>query len=547
MAGLTAIELGADTCTMVRTAVRGTDVRVLGVETLDPAAFPGTDAFIGALRHARRTKKLARRARVVLWGLPDGVTAREPGVAPLLLPLKRAGFRIDRAVSPCNALAALARVRAPRGDAAVVWLAINRGGVAIAVVRPGTLLHAHEFPWDSSVGATGSQARLLQRYSLVAFLAPEVRRAIEVAAAKGTRVEAVVTCGNLADLRSLTMPLIEELDLEVETLDSFDGLTLKPSLRDGLADAAPALRIACAGAIARASRARVEHAQRFTGRALFRAAALVVAASAIGWLWLGSRAQSRAVVVPSAAQSRSAVPPATPPQAIPPPSQQRAPVVTPAPQAQAQAPARVVTTPAPAPKPLTPQASAPAAPLRVTRPPVSTPVAPTLVAPKPVVPMPVAPKPSARVVTPPPANTRPAPVTTAQKPAPARPQATVAAPPPVKPAPTPAATPPQPSAPPMLAERVRADKPDAGPPAPRRGDAAGELLKDALPHISTILVSEDRRFAVLDGRTVAVGDTVGQRVVTAIEPRAVVLREPSGVQIRVGLGGRFLGVERSGR
>ncbi len=47
------------------------------------------------------------------------------------------------------------------------------------------------------------------------------------------------------------------------------------------------------------------------------------------------------------------------------------------------------------------------------------------------------------------------------------------------------------------------------------------------------------------GRVVTVGDSIGPRVVSAIEPRAVVLREPSGVQIRVGLGGRVMGIEKN--
>jgi hypothetical protein len=37
---------------------------------------------------------------------------------------------------------------------------------------------------------------------------------------------------------------------------------------------------------------------------------------------------------------------------------------------------------------------------------------------------------------------------------------------------------------------------------------------------------------------------IGKRTVAAIDERAVVLREPSGVQIRVGLGGRVLRIER---
>src|SRR5687767_15959880 len=67
----------------------------------------------------------------------------------------------------------------------------------------------------------------------------------------GAVVERAVTCGDLPDLRSLTMPLIEELDLEVETLGSSEGL--RPSsgaAQDRFAEAAPAIRLACAAAVA---------------------------------------------------------------------------------------------------------------------------------------------------------------------------------------------------------------------------------------------------------------------------------------------------------
>src|SRR3954462_12505446 len=246
MARLTAIEFGADTCAMARVAERRGQVELLDVEMIDPAAFPGGESFTVVLRQARRARKLPRRARVVMWGLPEGSHRKDPAVKPLLVRLESAGFRIERVVSPCNALAALARVRSPRGEGATCWLAINRAGVAIVVVRPGKLLFAHSFAWDSSIGASGSQARLLQRYSLVSFLAPEVKRAMAEARKSGTPVDAVVTCGNLPDLRSLTMPLIEELDVEVETLDSLEGLVVTRQVAEKLADSAPAIRLACA-------------------------------------------------------------------------------------------------------------------------------------------------------------------------------------------------------------------------------------------------------------------------------------------------------------
>jgi hypothetical protein len=73
------------------------------------------------------------------------------------------------------------------------------------------------------------------------------------------------------------------------------------------------------------------------------------------------------------------------------------------------------------------------------------------------------------------------------------------------------------------------------------------LLPDAVPRVTAILVSDERRLATVDnGQIVGVGDMVGRRVVVRIEDRAVILREPSGVEIRVGLGGKVLGTARPG-
>jgi hypothetical protein len=62
-------------------------------------------------------------------------------------------------------------------------------------------------------------------------------------------------------------------------------------------------------------------------------------------------------------------------------------------------------------------------------------------------------------------------------------------------------------------------------------------------------MSADRRLATIgDGaQIVGVGDAIGRRVVVGIDDRTVLLREPSGVQIRVALGGRVVGVERGDR
>ncbi len=137
----------------------------------------------------------------------------------------RPGFRVESIVTPPQALALLAASRPRSGNGAVAWLALNIQAAAIAIVHDGELLFARTFEWSYSALNTSGKAQLLQRYSLVAQLAPEVRRGIAaVLANRGLTVEQAVTCGDLPELRSLTMPLIEELDLEVETLDSTDGL-----------------------------------------------------------------------------------------------------------------------------------------------------------------------------------------------------------------------------------------------------------------------------------------------------------------------------------
>ena len=431
MAVITAIEFDGDTCAIARTTVRGREVTVSAAELLNPPSFPGTDAFTAALRNLRRALRLPRRCRVVLWGLPDGASPRDPGAVAALAPVTAAGFKVERVVTPCNALGALSRLKPARSEDAVCWVAINTSGVAIAAIRPGQQLYARSFGWDSTVGSIGSQSRLLQRYSLVSFLSPEIKRAMAAASAAGFPVRGVVTCGNLPDLRSLTMPLIDELDVEVETLDSFDGLDVASPVSDRLMEVAAAIRLACAGAIARRTRPWDDSKRVAAHRmaALMRAAALVAVLAVLGGAYMLYRWWR------------------TPPGGIaPPPASTRSQPVAPAPR------------PAPSATTAPPTTSAAATAGRTPRPD----------------------PPAVRVTPPQPAAVRPAP--------------------------------PEP------------------PPA---------LLKDPLPRVTAILVSNDRRFATIeDGRVVGIGDSIGRRVVVGIDERMVTLREPSGARVRIRLDGR---------
>ena len=532
MVSMTAVELGADTCALARTKVRRGEVELLAAETLDPAAFSGIDAFTSAVRQTRKALKLPRRCRAVIWGLPDGATRQDPAVKHLIAPLTGAGFRVHRVISPCNALAALARLKMPRGNGATCWLAINRTGVATVVVRPGKQLYSHSFAWNSNVGSSGSQARLLQRYSLVAFLEPEIRRAMNAAREKGAPIDAIVTCGNLPEIRSLTMPLIEELDVEVESLDSLEGLIVRPEATDRLSEVAASLRIACAGAIARPTRRRDEskRSTASTGSlARVAAAAVVLGVGLVGWTWWMAPAPSAGKAVAPA----KATPTQNPKPTLPPP------IVAAKPQPAAAA------NPVPAPRSVPPKQD------RSVKGPAHPEPAPPATRQLPPAPA-VSTPPASNAAKSAPAGAGPAPVVSdARKPL-AEPKSLVVreAPKPAESRPPVALTSPPRSA--LDTAAHPADKPDSAPvraadnrPRASPSSPMPELLKDPVPRVTAILVSSDRHMATIDdGRIISVGEVLGKRVVVAIDERAVVLKEPSGVQIRVGLGGRILGVER---
>jgi hypothetical protein len=60
-------------------------------------------------------------------------------------------------------------------------------------------------------------------------------------------------------------------------------------------------------------------------------------------------------------------------------------------------------------------------------------------------------------------------------------------------------------------------------------------LKEPLPKVDSILVDQERRLAIVEDVVVGVGDAIGPRIVIQIERDGVILREPSGLVVRVSL------------
>ena len=271
------IELGPASCVLVSARASADGAEVSAVHMVDPAAWPGSGSALAAtLKSIRKAKSFPRHARVVLWGLEKSGPVSDPAIRTAVKSVVGAGFKVDAVLTPAEALAVVAEGRRRPNEGPIAWLSLNMHGAVIAIVHGSKVLFSKTLTWTYNSAAQSVKAQLLQRYSFVAHIGPELKHAIEsVRAAHGLKVETVVTCGDLPDLRSLTMPLIEELDLEVETLDSADGLLPRGVAgQDRFGEWAPAMRLACAAAVVPVKLSRVRVATSVAAGILLAAAAI---------------------------------------------------------------------------------------------------------------------------------------------------------------------------------------------------------------------------------------------------------------------------------
>jgi hypothetical protein len=476
MASTTGIEVSSDSCVLVSVgtgSAGGADVRAL--HTIGAAEWRAhQDSRADLLRSIRKAHRLPRRTVVVAWDLRDEVDD-EPARLALRF-LEDAGFRIQSILTPPQALARVAEMRRRPGSVeAIAWTALTTHGAAIAIVGGRELLFSRTFSWTYRPALADTKSQLLQRYSLVAHLAPEVRRGMElVRASHGLRVEGVVTCGDLPELRSLTMPLIEELDLEVETLDSTEGLRAAGNVTaDRLRELAPAIRAACAAVLTSGlvheAAPSVAPIVKDEPSAAMRAAAAVALIGALAWgAFLFRSIVAPVPVKPMPVPQRSAaVRPGQPAVSI-----GSRPVSTSSNETERARPAGSKRS----------GVESQAIDIGSDSTPVSTVLSVR------------AEKNSASGA--PPGRALPA-----------------------------------------SGPRSSTRQPDPRGPgeegkAPVRAARQQPLLEDPLPGVESILIDQDRRFALVDGAVVGVGDPVGPRTVIRIEPDALLLQEPSGRVVR---------------
>jgi hypothetical protein len=490
--------------------------------------------------------------------------ANAADVSVAIRPLVEARVRIRSIVTPADALLGLARSRpalVPGGIEA--YVALDATVTCVALVRDGALLGARELPWGYQSPAAPAAApqhanASPRRDDLAVRLADELADFLMLVGARHDHdaVTQVSICGGLAELRTMSVPLMERLDVEVETLDSLFAIDVNhlPEPADEFRERAAELRLAWSAAADWRGPINLLRYRRRRGRrvALARAAVVAGVAVGLGSGWAIERSQWWQSTAPQPT-ARTTPPPVVPPR---PSAPARANTVSPpetptAAVSKPNSPSPLVATVSPPgmspPTAATPLAVPPASPSAVvaTKPPAVTPVPP-----------PRASMLSAGSVAAPasrgtgstgrstastataasklPATLPPVPVP------PAVAKASVPAPPVVRGAPSG----PAPAEAPSRVTSVVTGRP--GLLAPARPDS--EALPNAVTRVTpaqqprpaqpppvpfpavlgTILYSPDRKLAIVNDRIVGPGDEVNGARIVDITPTTVLLRDAQG-------------------
>ena len=217
---------------------------------------------------------MARRHAASALGLNDldvtvatsiGATRGEPGHHPKrevsffaansheirarLRPIFDAGFSVEGVTTPCGALWSQARLRRaslPGEVHAHVALGVSQS--ALGIFGDGGLLYARDLDWGYATHSVNAPIAL-DREMLADRLATELRRSSLYLKQYWDRdVSQLVLCGDMPEIRSLTAPLIERLNIEVEMLDTLEGIDAR-TLPDGFGNSAATFRLASSIAV----------------------------------------------------------------------------------------------------------------------------------------------------------------------------------------------------------------------------------------------------------------------------------------------------------
>ena len=231
----------------VPVAADGARVRA-GVESETPRRIRARDGrfrrhrFRVDRRDARRARPSAEARSVVLRR-----RIRRHSVAPAAdfrrrISRRRSNDPVRCLVVPGTVAACLAAGRSVRACRA--W----RSRSAIGIFADGLLLYARDLDWGYAAPSASTGAAQ-DREALANRLSTELRWSFLYLKQYWEQdVSQVLLCGDMPEVRSLTAPLIERLNIEVETLDTLEGIDTA-KLPEGFAERASTLRLASSIAV----------------------------------------------------------------------------------------------------------------------------------------------------------------------------------------------------------------------------------------------------------------------------------------------------------
>ena len=220
----------------LRAAAHDYGASVLGMDEADVTV----SAAIGA---ARQDAHYSLKTELSFFAAPT----RE--IADLLRPILDAGFTVEEVTTPCGALWSHARLRRSSQPGDVhAYVALGPTQSAFGLFADGLLLYGRDLDWGYTAGEPDARVTL-DREAIARRLALDLRRSfLYVKQFWEPDVSQIVLCGDMPEIRSLTAPLIEQLNVEVETLDTLDGIdasTIPPDFSDCIS----AFRLASAIAV----------------------------------------------------------------------------------------------------------------------------------------------------------------------------------------------------------------------------------------------------------------------------------------------------------
>ena len=326
--------------------------------------------------------------------------ASSADVSAALQPLHAAGIRVRAVTTPAGALGSLARLRRATAVPGTIeaYVALEESVTAVALVRDAILIAAHELPWGYLEPGAGALS-VRPREEIARRLGDAITEFVASVGGEPHDIGQVCVAGGMPELRSMTAPLVERLDVEAEPLDSLFGIDAAhlPEPADEFRDRGAELRLAWAAAadwppainLLRARRRQVSRTM------LSRAAvaAGIVAGLAGGWrmtqsAWWQSTtptAAKRSAPAPSnagataAARARGTTPARTTPTPAATVAANTPPVAAPPASAANARPQPQTQPPAPVSKPITAQAPPPRPP-STPKPPVVPPSSQTVAA-----------------------------------------------------------------------------------------------------------------------------------------------------------------------